>query len=78
MEEKNDKPERNVKRQQYLVEKLQSSFDEKPSDEAKLKLDREKDFLRHLQNAEKGNAKKRAEMKSEYARKSLLNRAVQQ
>lgn len=76
MIEANRKPERNVQRQQYLVEKLQKSYEENPSDETNLKLDRETDFLRHLINAEKGDAKNRAKEKAEFARRMLLDRAI--
>ncbi len=78
MEEPTENPERNVQRRQYLVEKLRDSYDENPSEQTKAKLDREVDFLRQLQNAEKGEAKKRAQTKAEYVRKTLLNRAIQQ
>ncbi len=78
MTETTEKPERNITRQQSLVEKLQLSYKEKPSDEEKLKLDRETDTLQHLLNAEKGGVKDRAKEKAEFARKALINRAIQQ
>jgi len=76
MAEINEKPERNVRRQQYLVKKFQLSYDEKPSAEDKLKLDMEKDKLQHLLNAEKGDVKNRA--KAEFAGKAILSRVIQQ
>ncbi len=78
MAETTEKPESNVRRQQYLVDKFQLSYDENPSAENKLKLDREKDKLQHLLNAEKGDVKNRAKEKAEFARKAILNRAIQQ
>lgn len=78
MAETTVKPERNIKRQKYLVEKLQNSYEEKPSDSVKLELYRETDLLQHLINAEKGDVKNRAKEKAEFARKALLNRAIQQ
>ena len=78
MAETTEKPEGGIRRQQYLVEKLETSYKEKPSDDVKLKLERETDTLKHLVNSEKGGAKTRAREKAEFARKALLNRAIQQ
>lgn len=78
MAETNETPERNVKRQQYLVEKAQLAYEEKPSEDAKLKLDRETDLLRQLLNAEKGDVKNRAEEKADFARDAVRGRAIQQ
>lgn len=78
MAETTKRPERNIQRQQYLVEKRQIAYEQSPSDETKLKLDREMDFLRHLINAEKGNVKNRAKEKAESAKRALLDRAIKQ
>lgn len=76
MAETTEKPERDIESQKKLVEELRVSYKENSSDELKLKLDRETDLLQHLVNAEKGDAKNRAKKKAEFARLTLLNRAV--
>ena len=73
-----ENPKRDIKSQQKLVEELRFSYKENQSDELKLKLDRETDWLQHLKNVEQGNAKNRAKEKAEFARLALLNRAVKQ
>lgn len=77
-ENKSENIVRTVKSQRELVEKFTAEYEKSPSDDLKYKLDRETDILRHLTNAEKANPKDRAQKAAECAKKTALNRAVQQ
>ncbi len=78
MENKSENTARTVKSQQETVEKLTAEYETSPSDALKYKLDRETDILRQLSNAEKENPKERARKAAEFAKRTALNRAVQQ
>lgn len=78
MENKPEDKEITIESQQEVVKKLADQYEKAPTDELKYKLERETDVLRHLSNAEKENPKERAERAAEFARKTALNRAVQQ
>lgn len=66
-----------VKQQETIVAELAETFEKKHSEELELKLNRERDTLRHLNLVQKRNVKERAETKSLYAAKAALSRAVQ-
>lgn len=78
MENKPENKEITIESQQEVVKKLADQYEKAPTDDLKYKLDRETDILRHLSNAEKENPKERAERAAEFAKKTALNRAVQQ
>ncbi len=67
-----------IESQQDVVKKLADQYKNSPSDEMKYKFDRETDILRHLSNAKKGNPKERAQKAAKFARRTALNRAIQQ
>jgi rubrerythrin len=78
MENKSENKEEKITNQQELVKKLAKEYKNSPSDELKNNLDRETDTLRHLSNAAKKYPKERAQKAAEFAKRTALNRAVQQ
>ncbi len=78
MENKPENKEITIEGQHEVVKKLADQYERSPTDELKYKLDRETDILRHLSNAKKEHPKERAQEAAEFAKKTALNRAVQQ
>jgi hypothetical protein len=70
--------EEKIASQADTVKKLEESYEKNPWDDLKLKLLRERDRLHHLKNTKTGNAKARAQEKSELARAATLAKAIQQ
>ena len=66
-----------IEQQDNLVKKINASLEESHSDELELKLNRERDKLRHLRQVQKGGAKDRGLAKLNYAAMSTLSRAIQ-
>ena len=70
--------EEKIASQADTVKKLEESYEKNPWDDLKLELLRERDRLRHLKNTKTGNAKDRAQEKSDLARRAALAKAIQQ
>jgi len=65
-----------IEKQEILVAVLNESLKKEPSDDLRLKLLRETDFLRHLKARQVGNPKKRAEDLAELFKLSVLSKAI--
>lgn len=70
--------EEKIKHQTELVKKIADDDKRNPSDETKLRLARESDFLRHLMKSAEDEPKPRAHRAAESARDFALSRAVVQ
>lgn len=71
-------PVNKIAAQAELVDKLTEQYKAAPSDDLKLKLQRETDVLRYYSNEAQGNPKERSKAAYTLARAAALNRAVQQ
>jgi len=69
--------EEKINQHKTELKTLEKSFEKNPSDDLQIKIDREKDAILHLTNAQAGNPKQRAQEKSENAAEAARGRAVQ-
>lgn len=69
--------EEKIKKHKAELKTLEESFEKKPSDDLQIKINREKDTILQLTNAQAGNPKERAREKSEIAAKAARGKAVQ-
>ena len=70
--------EEKIAEQKILVEELAAEQKKTPTEEGKLKLNRETDYLRHLVNSSSGSAKSRSKETAEVARMVAVSRAIAQ
>jgi hypothetical protein len=70
--------EEQIAAQKILVDELVTEQKKTPTEERKLRLNRETDYLRHLINSSSGSAKSRSKETAEVARLVALNRAIAQ
>ncbi|MDQ6787631.1 MAG: hypothetical protein M3033_12560 [Acidobacteriota bacterium] len=69
--------EEKIKQHKAELKTLEESYEKNSSEDLQIKINREKDTILHLTNAQAGNPKQRAQEKSQLAAEATRAKAVQ-